>query len=127
LILAVVIVGSAAIIAVDRFVNGLNDLAREDMDQAIGHATMALKMLALGIGTGLVAFAAWHLRFCYRVYRTERFPPPGIRIIRDTVVLTGEQARARARLGFLLATIVGAGSVGLAVYLWRVAGLVGGP
>jgi hypothetical protein len=64
------------------------------------------------------------VRFSVGIQRAGRFPPPGALIIRETRILTGEQARARARVGFILAAIIAAAAIALPVYLWHIASLL---
>ncbi len=47
---------------------------------------------------GLVLPGVYMLWFASRVWRSGRFPPPKARVIRDTRLLTGAAALARARL-----------------------------
>jgi hypothetical protein len=58
-----------------------------------------------------LAGAALHLwSLGARVVRAARFPPPGLAVVRDTPVLTGEKAVVRGRLLRGLALVIG-GSV----------------
>src|SRR5262244_3776935 len=52
-------------------------------------------------------------------------PPPGLRVIRDTPIVTGERAVSRGRLLILLALGCGIASAALAVLLWRFGLLLG--
>src|SRR5262245_41399524 len=54
-----------------------------------------------------------------KVVRAREFPPPGLRVIRDTPIVTGERAVFRGRLLKALAIGCGAASVVLAGLLWR--------
>jgi hypothetical protein len=72
----------------------------------------------------LAVFAVWLVRLSLGIQRAGRFPPPGALIIRETRILTGEQARARARVGFVLAAIVAVAAIALPVYLWNITSLM---
>jgi hypothetical protein len=75
----------------------------------------------------LAVFAAWLFHFCLRSYKAGRFPPPGARLVRETEILTGVEAEARARLGFTLAAIIAAAAVALPAYLWHITNLLTQP
>jgi hypothetical protein len=67
----------------------------------------------------VAAFAAWLWRLGVRVARAERYPPPGAKVIRDTPVLHGEQARLRAVLFRVLAAFLGLLSAGTVLAAYR--------
>ncbi len=127
LVIMLAVLGTIALIAMERFIDDLRELTREDPYLAIVRVNSAIKLLAVSIGLGLAGFAAWLARLSLQAHRTQRFPPPGTRVIRETRVLTGEAARARARLGFGLAAAVAVAGLGLAVYLWHVTAVLAAP
>jgi hypothetical protein len=43
-------------------------------------------------------FAAWSARLGFGVIRSQRFPPPGMAVVRDTRVITGKPARSRGAM-----------------------------
>lgn len=55
-----------------------------------------------------------------RILRTGQYPPPGLRVVRDTPLRTGRPARRVALLLGTLAALVFLGGLGLSVVLWRV-------
>jgi hypothetical protein len=57
-------------------------------------------MLSLGLAAPLAILAFGFLYQSYRVHKAKRFPYPGMMILRDTPLKTGE--RARRRVGRLL-------------------------
>ncbi len=79
---------------------------------------------ALGLAP-LFAFAAYLWRLGGKVVLAQAFPPPGMRVVRDTPILTGERAVSRGRLLKVLALGCGVTTAGLAIALWRFAVLLG--
>jgi hypothetical protein len=67
----------------------------------------------------VLGLAVYLWRLGARIARAERFPPPGMAVVRDTVVLLGTRARRRGRLVQGVAVLVVAAGFGLAAALWR--------
>ncbi len=127
LVLVFTFLGTVAYFATDRFVTDLKDLAWADPGLAVEQAGMAIKLLALTLGVFLAGFSAWLFHFSLRSARAECFPPPGTRLIRERTTLTGEPARARARLGYVLAAVIAAAAVVLPAYVWHTTTLLTRP
>lgn len=86
------LLGALAYVALDQW------LARVLAQPAAGAKATLLGFLVWTIaGTAVVAAAlAFHVwRFGRRVVSAARFPPPGVAVVRDTVVLEGAQASRR--------------------------------
>jgi hypothetical protein len=127
LVLVFTLLGTVAYFATNRFVADLKELAWVDPGLAVEQAGMAIKLLALTLGVFLAGFSAWLFHFSLRSDRAGCFPPPGTRLIRERTILTGEPARARARLGYVLAAVIAAAAVALPAYLWHTIDLLTGP
>jgi len=83
--------------------------------------------VAWAAGAGLVGLGVWLWCLGRRINRTGRFPPPGMRVVRDTRLRTGKQARNLASLAELFAFLaVVAGVVGTWWFYRTVERLVGG-
>jgi hypothetical protein len=70
----------------------------------------------------MLLIAAWTWRYGVRVLRTNRHPPEGARLVRDTTVARGAAARRYGRLYQSLATLFVLAAlfiVGVAWALWR--------
>jgi hypothetical protein len=127
LIFVSLFLGLFAYWATQRFVDATQELATEDPDAAVARLALAMKLLGTVTSLIMVAIAGGLFRFSLTVYRGERFPPLDSRIIRDTRILRGKEARARAWIGFALAALIaGVGTTG-GVLLWRMATLLLSP
>jgi hypothetical protein len=71
----------------------------------------------------LLAFVAYLWSLSAKVLRAREFPPPGHRVVRDTPVVVGEAALARARQLRALALGCGIAGAMLGFLLWRIAAL----
>jgi hypothetical protein len=116
--------GTVAYIATDRFIEDLEQLARGDPDLAVERAGLAIRAVGLTLGGLLAGSAVWLTHLSFRIRRAERFPPPGVRLIREARILTGSKARARAQLGIILAATLAAGAVAIPIYLWHITSLL---
>jgi hypothetical protein len=100
------------------FVAGLALLALVERGP-IAQSPLALGIITVLVAAPLPAFAAYFWRLGRRIARAERYPAPGMRVIHDTVVLTGDVARRRGRLLQALAVIVMAALIGMAAIVAR--------
>ncbi len=110
LVLAGVAVG---VISVVRFEHTRHRFAAwllSDPDQFMDRARIVLTVIAVPMSLALFALALSSWRLAARVIASQRFPPPGLAVIRDTRVISGARARrfARVQLGFAaLVTLLG--------------------
>ena len=128
---AVLLVAAAAVIGVlliagfERYRIPLRDWILADPGTAPDRIKAVLFLLAALLSVPLLAFAVYLWALGARVIRAREFPPPGLRLIRDTPVITGEAALSRGRrlktlaLGCVLASAV------LVFLLWRLASVLG--
>lgn len=78
-------------------------------------------VLCMGIMILCVCVVGWH---CWwvgeRVRQTMRFPPPDAKVVRDTVVLSGQAAAARGRMLKVFGVILMFCAMALGVMSWWV-------
>jgi hypothetical protein len=77
-------------------------LRSRSTEDALEFMKIALVIVFLGV----LPIAFWILSFGRKVIAAERLPPPGTRVIRDTVVLEGEKAKQRGRALVVLSLIL---------------------
>lgn len=111
--------GAGLIVATHSYLAGLAALAESQPEVAIARGTFVFKLVGLSGGLVLLVVAAYVANFAARVRRAERFPPPGVRVVRDTRIIEGPRARRRGDGGLLLAVALGACGMILPVLLWR--------
>lgn len=88
---------------------------------------IVLWVLMLSMVAPVILVALYLCRLGSRTTRARRFPPPGLRVVRETVVLSGDEASRRGRLLRVFAGALGAAGVLLAVALWRLLMLLARP
>lgn len=123
-ILAAVLIslpGLAVIGLLDRRLDRIEELAAEDLPAAKDQVIRLTAVLAWTGGVGFVGTAAWLWRLGRRINLSGRFPPPGMKVVKNTTVRTGHKARTLANLAQLAALLCAvAGTVGM-WYLYRLA------
>ncbi len=122
--LAVVVVlagGAAALWWLDRRLDVVDRLAEDDLPAAAERARALVGVVVLFAGLIFVGLGLWLFRLGVLINRSGRFPPPGMKVIRDTVVRTGPRARRLANAALLASLLtVLAGTVGM-WYVLRIA------
>ena len=73
------------------------------------------------------AFNIYLWRLGSRIVATGLFPPPGMKVLRDTPVLRDSAARKCGRLLQIVAAVTSVTALGIAIALWRLAALVRRP
>ncbi len=101
-------------------------LAEEPAD-----AARRVRLLAVVTG-GIFAiptliFATWFWKQGELIVSADRFPTPGMRVVRDTPIVRGVQARARGRALQMLAVSFVVLNILFVAVLWYVAGIVATP
>jgi MFS family permease len=97
--------GVAAILALHLDLEATRKLADHDPGQALEHVLWLLEAVSTATAAALVLFGLYGLRLANRVYRAERYPLAKQKVLRDTPVEKGKQARRRA-LGIGVASAV---------------------
>lgn len=80
-------------------------------------ATVVLGAVGVLLAAPLLGFAAYLWMFARRVARSQRFPPPGMGVVRETPVLSGQRAVTRARVLQGLSVVLAALALGLIAML----------
>ncbi|HSS66131.1 MAG TPA: hypothetical protein VLS27_17015 [Gammaproteobacteria bacterium] len=126
LVAVAVVIATALILALEQYRLPLRDgflAGPEPTPERIGRINVLLGALLL---TPLLGFAAWLWSLGGRTLRARAFPPPGLRVIRDTRVITGEAAMTRGRRLKLLAAGFGIAGIAPVLLLWRLTRLFHG-
>lgn len=105
----------------------IEKLSATDPDAAARRAaTLLLGVTWACAGTALTA-ALLIFRISREIRRSGRYPPPGARLVRDTMVRTGAQAERIARVGILVAVLLAAAAPVLIVVGHRLLAALAGP
>lgn len=112
------VLGALAIVAFERYRPAFEGWLESDPATTV---PMALGLLAV-LGPVPALALAWYLwGLGRRTVDAGRFPPPGLRLVRDAPLITGESAVRRGRIIQGLSLLLGLAAVGLVLALWRLA------
>jgi hypothetical protein len=118
-------VGILLIAAFERYRIPLREWIIGEPGEAAQRIQLMFLVLAALLLVPLLAFAAYLWSLGASVIRAREFPPPGHRVVRNTQVITGEAAIARARQLKVFALVCGIACAILAFLLWHLAALFG--
>jgi hypothetical protein len=122
--IAVAMVAGAAFLLVSQaYQPALLEWAASDPSRTRARAQLLIGVVAIILLAPVVGFGAYIWRLGTRTLREERFPPEGLVLVRDVLVLRGVEARARARLLRMFATGLFVMSGLMALVLYRLATL----
>jgi len=113
-------VGALLIVAFERYRVPLSEWILADPGVAAQRLTTIFRLLVALVLGPLLAFAAYLWSVANKVVQAREFPPPGLRVIRDTPIITGEPAASRGRILKVLAYGCCVACVVLGLLFWRV-------
>jgi hypothetical protein len=118
-----IVVGTLLIVALERYRGPLRHWLLAEPATSAERISLMLLLVAALLLTPLLGFAAYLWSLGGRILRAKEFPPPGLHVIRDTRVITGEAAVSRGRHLRMLAVGCGVASIALGFLLWRLASM----
>lgn len=126
ILVLVAILGAVCVRVLNRTLDDLSSAAGAPTEASLrtlrtlfGSFTAMMAVTLIGIGSYLAYFSAG-------VLRSSRFPPAGLRVIKDTRVITGKGARMRGAVGIGLAVLLILTGLAFPVLAWRVSSLLTG-
>ena len=122
----VVIAGIAGVTLITLLQAGqpaLLEWVKADPQSARSRAQLLIAGLALLVVAPVVGMAAYMVRIGTRIVREQRFPPEGLAIVRDVIVVRGGAAVRKGRVLQVAATILLLLAALIVLTLWRLATL----
>jgi len=107
--------------AIERYRIPLRDWVLAEQEQSAQRLRLVFLSAVALLLAPLLGFGAYLWSLGRRVIRASTFPPPGLRVIRDTPVISGEAAVLRGRQLKLLALCCGISCVALGLLLLQLA------
>jgi hypothetical protein len=124
LIIVASLVGLALIAAAQSQLGALQKFLADNPEKL--HANLRIITWALIVAVVRPVWLAniYLWRLGSRIVASGMFPPPGMTVITDTIVLRDTEARKWGRVLQFLAAVMGAAALGFAVAVWRLASLI---
>lgn len=101
-----VMLASFAVVRLDAYLVGLQALAKNDISAAAEKIQHLSAWLLAGLGVVTVLFGLYLVSIALRVLTSQRYPPPGMRMINDTKVLRGRNAKVYGSVALCLALAI---------------------
>lgn len=111
--------GVVLYVGAERYAPAIRDWTLADPSAAAGRVRLVFLLFGGILVAPLLAFAAYLWRLGARGMQAAEFPPPGYRVVSDTLVLRGADAVARGRGARLVALVVASAGVALLILCWR--------
>ena len=117
LILVAAVVGAGILVWLQSYLQFQLQLLQSDPQRAAENILAVTRMMLIAFGLSLVAFSVYFGWLGMRVLRSGQFPPPGMKVVRDTRLRLGSAARltGAAALVYCL-LLLGIGTLGA----WRI-------
>jgi len=111
----ILVAGTVLIASMERVLVAASELSQRSRGEAVGVLTAFIApFVLLAVVGGVDA-----LRRSLRTWRERRFPPSGMRVLRDTPVIEGTLARVLGALGCMLGTLLLVLALLLTGFTWR--------
>ena len=114
-------VGALLIAAFEHFREPFREWLLSEPAETARRAKLAAYVSAFVLCAPVIAFAIYLWLLGARVLRAQQFPPPGLRVIRDTPVIGGRGAMIRGHVFQILAVCLGMSAALLCLFFWWLA------
>jgi Na+/phosphate symporter len=104
----------------------LRDWILSDPAETAFRARLAICLMVALLALPLVGLAVYVWLIGARVLRTQRFPPPGLRVLHDTPVVSGSAAVTRGHAIQIVAVCLGVGAAVFCLFFWWLTWTPGG-
>ena len=110
LVVVEILLGLVLILWFYTYLETLLTIGAEAPETAMNKVLNLLGIVLTIVAISLIGFSFYILKVAFMVFRSSRFPPPGMRVIKDTRVVEGRKARFRAVLFLLISALMIAAS-----------------
>jgi hypothetical protein len=118
-------IGALLIAGFEQFREPFYEWLTSEPAESARRAKLALYTSAFVLCAPLIGFAIYLWLLGARVLRAQRYPPPGMRVIRDTPVVEGRGATTRGHVIQIFAVCLGIGAALFWVFFWWIARTIG--
>jgi hypothetical protein len=118
-------IGALLIAGFGYFRGSLHEWLVSDSAETAFRGRLVICAAAVLLAAPLIAFALYLWLLGAKVVRAQQYPPPGLRVIRDTPVISGPGAVTRGQAIQVVAVCLGAGAAVLCLFFWWLTGTPG--
>ena len=119
-IIVVTVTGIVGLVYTGAFLDRVQKLAADDPREAARLAVRTFKVLTAFMAVIPIIIGAYLAQVAVRAWHHHEFPPPGTRVLRDTVVTVGPRSRHWALLALFVAFLLVGSGVFLPIWSWQV-------
>lgn len=120
------LVGAILLLLLERFRDRLLAWAARDPARVSGRSAIVLLVIAVLGAVPTLGMGLYLWRLGSRTIREGRYPPSGVRMLRDTIVVRGRPAVWRGGVARVLGGALLVAALALLFFLWRIWALLGG-
>jgi hypothetical protein len=124
LILIGALIGSSLIVAFERYRAAVQEWLVAEPAEVSQRLQLTLALGGAALLLPLLAVSVYLWRFGARVVSAGQFPPPDVKVVRDTQIAVGRAAALRGRGLQALAVGLAVAAIVLCGMLWRLAALI---
>lgn len=106
IIIGIVLGGFSAIYYFESFFEDIAILSKASPEDALEKISSIFYLVTWITTITAVGIGVYTLNLSLRIFKFQCFPPPGMRVIKDTKIITGQKARTRAMIGVIIATVI---------------------
>ncbi len=101
-----ILAGIAVLIFFYNYINDIKILAKQDPATAFQQMFQILQIVLSLMSVSLIALGGFIAHLSFRTIQTSEFPPPHVKVIRDTQIITGQRAKRRGIIGIIIAAAI---------------------
>ena len=105
-LLCFLMVAAGCVLALMSTFQDIERISETDPDTAQEKLRNLVTVISIVIALFSAVFAAWFIALAYRIVRSGQYPPPGMRVLKDTKLRTGRKARIMAAQQIVMALLV---------------------
>ena len=88
------------------YLQDIKELAKYDYEQALAKMLFLFKLIMISMAFTFTSFGIYIIRISIKTIISKQFPPPGMKVIKKTELLTGKSAKTRGLIGVVLAIAI---------------------
>lgn len=105
-VLIIILIALVIWVYLQKYFLDLNLLAQDNPNLAIAKAVQLVHIFLLINNLVFLALGIYLVTIGLKIFRSQQYPPPGQRVVRDTVLVSGKKARVHAFFLWVIAFLL---------------------